>query len=130
MDAVVGAISISDVVIGKVHLPFTNKRSWVEIQWECPDLRRVFNYIENGTLPGKRGRNLRRVKRYMSSKVVLSTEGALVLHDIEPFSPVTEKIVVPQKVIYGILTVLHLRLEHPTNLQLSKIFSIPQTLVF
>ena len=83
----------------------------------------MFNYIENGTLPGKRGRNLRRVKRYMSSKVVLSTEGALVLHDIEPFSPVTEKIVVPQKVIYGILTVLHLRLEHPTNLQLSKIFS-------
>ena len=126
MDAVVGAISVSDVVSGKVHLPFTNKRSWVEIQRECPDLRRVFSYIENGTQPGKKGRNLRCVKRYMSSKVVLSAEGALVVHDIEPFSPVTEKIVVPQKVLHGILTVLHLRLEHPTNLQLSKIFSIPQ----
>ena len=123
MDAVVGAISVSDVVSGKVHLPFTNKRSWVEIQRECPDLRRVFNYIENGTQPGKSGRNLRRVKRYMSSKVVMSVEGALVVHDIEPFSPVTERIVVPQKVLHGILTVLHLRLEHPTDLQLSKIFS-------
>ena len=83
----------------------------------------MFNYIENGTQPGKRGRNLRRVKRYMSSKAVLSAEGALVVHDIEPFSPVTEKIIVPQKVLHGILTVLHLRLEHPTNLQLTKIFS-------
>ena len=113
MEAVVSAISVTDVIEGKVQLPFTNKRAWLEIQEECSDLRHVFKFVRNGTTPGKKGKNFRNVKRYMTSKVVLSTEGTLVVHQVEPLSPVAERIVVPQGVLHGILTVLHIRLEHP-----------------
>ena len=123
MSSVVAAISVQDVLEGKVQLPFVNKRAWVEIQGECPDLKRVCQYIENGTGPSKKGRNLKLVKRYISSKVVLSSEGTLVVRNIEPLRPVIERIVVPQQVLHGVLTVLHLRLSHPTGFQLSKAFN-------
>ena len=123
MTSVVASISVCDVLEGKVNLPFVNKRSWIEIQEECPDLRRVFKYIRNGTNPGKKGRNLREVRRYITSKVVISREGALVLRQVEPFNPITERIVVPQQVLPGILTVLHIKLNHPSSHQLVKVFN-------
>ena len=123
MDAVVATIKVSDVLEGRVSLPFINKGSWVEIQELCSDLRHVFKFIRNGTTPGKKGRNLREVKRYMSSKVVISREGALVVRQIQPFNDAAERIVVPQQVLHGILTVLHLRLCHPTAYQLNKVFN-------
>ena len=123
MSSVVNAVTVSDVLEGSVQLPFTNKRSWIEIQEECPDLRQVFKFIRNGTTPGKKGRNLRMVKRYISSKVVISSEGALVVRQVEPFNPTSERIVVPHNVLHGILTVLHLKLNHPSSYQLSKVFN-------
>ena len=121
-EAQISTVSVSDVLDGKVHLPFTNKRAWVEIQEECPDLRNVFKYLSNGTKPGKKGGNLRKVKRYISAKTTISAEGALVVSRVEPFNPVTELIVVPQGVLHGLLTVLHLKLEHPSTSQLVKVF--------
>ena len=122
LSSVVGAVTVEEVLKGDVHLPFINKRAWVEIQSECPDLRRVHQYLQNGTSPGKKGKNLRLVKRYITSKVVISPEGTLVVHHVEPLHRATERIVVPQQVLHGILTVLHLRLNHPTSHQLHKVF--------
>ena len=123
MSSVVYAVSVADVMEGKVQLPFIGKKAWIEVQEECPDLRNVFKFLQNGTSPGKKGRNLRLVKRYISSKVVLSAEGALVVRQIAPFSPTIERIVVPQNVLNGILTVLHIKLNHPSVLQLTRVFN-------
>ena len=123
IESVVAAVSVPDILEGRVQLPFINKRSWVEIQEECPDLRHVFKYIRNGTAPGKKGRHLRLVRRYMSSKVTISAEGALVVRQVEAFNPTSERIVVPQKVLPGILTVLHIKLNHPSSYQLLKVFN-------
>ena len=121
MEAVVGAYSVRDVEEGRVHLPFINKGAWVDIQNECKDLRRLKLYIQNGTSPGKNGRNMRMVKRYLSSKVVISKEGALVVRDIQTLGPILDRIVIPQQVLHGILTMYHLRLEHPTCYQLTRV---------
>jgi hypothetical protein len=121
MTSVVGAFSVKDVSEGNVQLPFTNKRAWVEVQDECPDLRRVSHYLRNGTSPGRKGRNQRIVKRYISSKVGISSEGTLVVRSVQPLGPAIERIVIPQQVLHGVLTVFHLRLNHPTSYQLSKV---------
>ena len=121
--AIVGAVQVSDVLNGSVQLPFVNKKSWIGIQEECPDLRNVLKYLRNGTTPGKKGRNLRLVKRYITAKVVISPEGALVVRNIEPFLPSTDRIVVPQQVLHGVLTVLHLKLNHPSSFQLMRVFN-------
>ena len=123
MESVVAAVTVEEVLSGEASLPFTNKRAWREIQEECPDLQRVFKYLANGTKPGKKGRNLRNVKRYLSSKAVLSSEGTLVVKNIEPYSQSTERIIVPQQVLHGILTVLHIRLNHPAAAQITRVFN-------
>jgi hypothetical protein len=123
IESVVSTVTISDVLEGKVNLPFINKKSWIEIQNDCPDLRNVYKFLRNGTSPGKKGRNLRQVKQYIRSKVIISAEGTLVVHQIEPFLPQSERIVVPQTVLHGILTVLHIKLNHPSRYQLMKAFN-------
>ena len=126
IDSVVGSvksISVSDVLDGLIQLPFTNKGTWAPIQEQCPDLRNVIKFLTNGTRPGRKGRNLRQVKRYLNANVVISDHGTLVVRQVEPFNPVSERIVVPQQVLHGILTALHLKLEHPTCLQLTRVFN-------
>ena len=123
LNSVVSAITVTDIMEGRYQLPFTNKSAWKEIQSECPDLRNVLKYLRSGTSPGKKGRNLRNVKQYISSKVVISPEGTLVVRHIEPFLPQMERIVVPQTVIHGVLTVLHIITNHPSNYQLMKVFN-------
>ena len=123
LNSVVAAVTVADIMEGKYQLPFTNKSAWVEIQSECRDLSNVMKYLRSGTTPGKKGRNLRIVKQYMSSKVVISTEGTLVVRQTEPFLPQTERIVVPQSVLHGILTVLHIITNHPSSYQLRKVFN-------
>jgi hypothetical protein len=122
LSSVVGAFTVSDVLSGKIQLPFLNKKAWVDIQNECPDLHRVFKYLQNGTSPGRKGKNLKTVRKYISSKVVISSEGALVVHNLQPLTPVTERIVIPEQVLHGVLTVLHIRLGHPTSYQLHQVF--------
>ena len=124
MESVVASISVKDVLDGNIQLPFTNKHAWLEIQQTCPDLRRLRNYLENGTKPGRNsGTNLTTVKRYKSSGVVISSQGLLVKRELEPLAPAVEKIVVPKHVIQGLLTAIHLKLEHPTTHQLRKVIN-------
>ena len=124
IDSVVSAVTVSDILEGRSEIPFTNKAAWIEVQSECHDLKNVMKYLKNGTTPGKKGRNLRIVKQYRNSKVKISREGTLVVQQIEPFLPQSERIVVPQSVIHGILTALHIFTSHPTASQLIKVFTL------
>ena len=58
----------------------------------------------------------------MSSNLLVSPDGLLIHRVAQPLIKV-DQIVVPQNVIDGILTALHLKLQHPTAYQLMKAFS-------
>lgn len=121
-DSVVQEISISDVVDGKVKLPFTNRSAWREVQQENHDLRIVIDHIKRGTPPSRKSKNLRTVRKYFSKKLIISSDGLLVHRIVKPLQ-ITDQIVVPENVTEGILTALHLRLQHPTAHQLVKAFN-------
>ena len=121
-ESVVNEISISDIVEGKVQLPYTNRASWKETQAECPDLRKVYSHKKSGTIPNKKSKNLRTVRKYISSNVIISHDGLLVHRLVKPLSTY-DQIVVPEQVCHGLLTALHLKLQHPSQSQLSKVFS-------
>ena len=121
-ESVVCNFVTEDVLQGRVNIPFTNRRSWKEIQGECSDIRKVIAHTQQGTKPNKKAKNLKMVRRYMSSKVVVAHDGVLVIRNAEPLSAVREQIVVPNQVLHGLLMVLHLRLGHPTTLNLQKVF--------
>ena len=123
MDSVVMNLSVEDIITGRSSMPWTNRRAWSEIQDECDTLRKVKFFRSKGTTPNRKSKNLRQVRRHMSAGTILSHDNLLVNPHTPPLGPVQERIVVPESVLHGLLTIMHLRLNHPSSHQLSKVFS-------
>lgn len=121
-EGVVNEVSITDIIDGKLQLPYTNRASWKTVQSECPDLRKVLAHKKNGTMPNRKSKNLRRVRKYLSSNILVSADGLLVHRLVKPLVA-HDQIVVPEQVVDGLLTALHLKLQHPTSHQLTQMFS-------
>ena len=60
--------------------------------------------------------------RYIQ-KAKIDKEGVLVVGHSEPFLPPKDLIIVPQAILKGLLTSLHISLKHPTVNQLTKVFN-------
>ena len=115
-DSVVRNVSIHDILNNKSNLPFTSRSAWRQIQNDCSDLRRVHAHLKQGTRPSKKLTNVRDVKRYLNS-VSIASDGLLVVKRTLPFAPVADAIVVPRSVLDGLLTALHIKLNHPSRHQ-------------
>ena len=118
----VNSLSVADVISGRVQLPYKNRKAWLEVQQQCPDLRKVFTFKKSGTEPSRTSKNLREVKRYMNANLIIAKDGLLVQRKADPLSPMTDHIVIPRSVVHGLLSALHLKLEHPTAYQLTRVF--------
>ena len=119
--SVVRKTTIEDVLSGHVNVPYTTRSSWHALQRDCPDLRRVHACLSQGTRPTHKTPKITNVKRYLR-KLTIGKDGLLVVSQTVPFLPTRELIVVPQHVLPGILTSLHLHFNHPSTSQLQKIF--------
>ena len=119
-DSVVRAVSVQDIFQGKVRLPFTSRPAWLAIQSECPDLRRTHAHLVQGTRPSKKLTNIKDVKRYLQVASI-ANDGLLVVQHQEPLSPPRERIIVPRQALDGLLTALHIQLNHPSCHQLKMV---------
>ena len=119
-ESVVRMSSVQDVLDGNVRLPFTSRPAWLAIQSECPDLRRTHSHLVQGTRPSRKLTNVKDVKRYLQVASVAS-DGLLVVKRHEPLSPSRECIVVPRQALDGLLTALHIQLNHPSSHQLKTV---------
>lgn len=119
-DSVVRNISTQDVLANITRLPFTSRAAWAQIQLECPDLRRVHAHLKQGTRPSKKLTNLKDVKRYLNIATI-ARDGLLIVQNNQPLAPSTDRIIVPRSVIDGLLTALHIKLDHPTKHQLTQV---------
>ena len=88
-----------------------------EIQSECPDLRRTHAHLKQGSRPSTKVTNIKDVKRYLNVASI-AKDGLLVVPRTDPLSPVTELVIVPRSALDGLITALHLKLDHPTKNQL------------
>ena len=122
----VGEVTVSDVLSGKAKVPYATKSSWLQIQKSCPDLSRVHKFLTKGATISKKKKRLTDVKRYINSGVMVLTgqhEGLLVVKQASPFIPDRIKVVIPREVSEGLLTAIHISMEHPSANQLKLIFS-------
>ena len=115
--AAVHQVTVTDVLSGKARLPFTSQPAWLQMQSECPDLRRTRAHLLQGTRPSRKLTNATDVKRYLNH-VTAATDGLLVVRTEDAFAPTRERIVIPRRILHGILTALHIQLGHPTAHQL------------
>ena len=89
---------------------------------ECQDLRRVHAHLTNGTRPTAKNNKVGVVKKFLRN-VTVAKDGLLVVKQSQPFLPQTELIVVPLRLLHGLLTSLHIMLNHPTAHQLTNVFN-------
>ena len=106
-------ISIQDILDNKSSLPFSTRSAWLQIQSNYPDLRRVHAHLKQGTHPSKKFTNVCDVERYLNCTSI-AKDGVLVVKRNQPFVPVIETIVIPPSMLDGLLTALHIKLNHPS----------------
>ena len=115
-DSVVRSSSVQDVR-GLSHLPFTTRSAWIQIQSDCPDLRRTHAHLKQGTRPSKKLTNIKDIKRYLNVASI-ARDGLLVVRPNTPFASPSEQIIIPRTILDGIATALHIKLDHPSKHQL------------
>ena len=122
----VGEVKISDIISGESKVPFTTKNSWIGVQQACTDLNQVYKYLTTGASIPKNKKQLTDVRRYLSCGVSLSSgqrPRLLVIRQSSPFKPTTDRIVIPRHIAAGLITAMHIQLDHPSAHQLKLIFS-------
>ena len=105
-------VTTNDVTSGRARLPFTSRSAWLAIQAECPDLRRTPSDLTQGTRPSKKITNAKDVKRYINVASI-AQDG--------PLSPARVCNIVPRMVLDGLVTALHIQLDHPSCYQLKQV---------
>lgn len=114
-------VNIKDILEHNCNTPYTNPNAWRDIQKSSPVLRRVYSHLRHGTRPAKKSREHKDFKRYLRS-ATLGRNGLIVFRRQTPFTSASYLPVVPQEVIKGLLTALHIKLQHPSISQLRKVF--------
>lgn len=116
-ESVVRSISIDSIVSGTSRIPFATRSAWLQVQSECPDLRRTHAYLKQGTRPSKKLTKIKDVKRYLQVASI-AKDNLLVVKRQDPLLPPSELIVVPRSVLDGLVNALHIKLDHPSRHQL------------
>ena len=116
-DSVVRPVTVQEIIDNMTKLPFTTHSSWLDIQSECSDLCRTHAHLKQGTRPSKKVTSVKDVKRYLAVASI-AKDGLLVVPRNDPLSPARELIIVPRPVVHGLVTALHLKLDHLSKHQL------------
>lgn len=96
---------------------YLNRKAWHNVQESCKDLRRVHSHLKRGTRPLRKHRHLRDVRHYLNH-VIIARDGLLVVKNVTALTSLSERIVVPRSVINGLVTAMHIKLQHPSKHQL------------
>ena len=121
-DLSVNSLTVSDIQNNLAKMPFTNVPAWKSAQKADADLKRVFAQLSAGSRPGRKERNIQNIRRYLQVTTI-SNSGLLIVRKPNPYGKDYELIVVPQSLVPGLITALHLKLSHPTRYQLKTLWN-------
>ena len=120
-ETVVNVVTVKDILSGSAKMPFISHSAWCSAQRDDSSLRRTYAHLSQGTRPPRKARNLKEVRRYLRVATI-STNGLLIVNKSDPFVHQRSLIIVHIDILQGLLTALHLQLEHPTKYQLQQVF--------
>ena len=120
-EVTVSSVQVADILSGKCPIPYNSPAAWKATQQDCPSLRRVYAHLTQGTRPNKKSKHIKDIKRYLKD-CSIGRDGLLVVRREMPFAQTRDLTVVPRQVLPGLLSALHLKLDHPSNYQLTKVF--------
>ena len=116
--ATVSPISMKDILENRVNLPFSQRNGWKNIQDEDKTIQTLKRHMQSGTIPQRRGIKQPELKKlynlFQHQKIVISNDGLVMKLETDVLGNVIQQIVVPNSIMKGILTALHVKFDHPT----------------
>ena len=103
-------------------MPYTNVAARKNAQQDSPTLRRTFAHLTKGTRPGRKEKNIKDLRRYINV-ASLDDNGLLIVKKSDAFVAERKLIIVPCEILPGLISALHIQLNHPTKHQLQKLFN-------
>ncbi len=123
VNSVVGSVSISDVLEGKLRMPFLCPSSWRSAQQSNEVCRSAFNHLQNGTRPTKKTTKIsREIKTILNIASINRSKTLLVVRKQDPYVGTRELIYCPKEISSGLIVALHLMFHHASKSQLRKLF--------
>ena len=123
---VIAALTVSDIDSGAVSMPFTQTSGWKDIQESDQTLSKLRHHIQGGTIPVRRTRNSELKRLYtlfQQGKITLNPKGLVVYNLRDNLGNVKSLIVVPTKIMKGLVTALHIKCRCPSRKELENIIS-------
>ena len=123
----VAKISVQDIEQGSLSMPFTQKSAWLAVQKKDKTHQQLDSLIKSSQSPEKKktGGDHTILKRLHSlfKKGLLkqASDGLMTVSHTDPYSGIHQAISVPSQIYPGLIQALHLKLNHPSKLQLLKL---------
>ena len=123
----VAKISVADINEGRVTMPFNQRAAWLKVQKEDKIHQQLSFLINNSLSPEKRktkGDNtiIKRLHNlYKLGKLSIAHDGLITVTYTDPYRGPFQAISIPLSMYPGLIQALHLKLDHPSKLQLQKI---------
>ena len=114
---------LSDILCkGRGSIPLGSRAAWLEIQRSNTECRKYLDQVKYGQLPGKKDSakaNLNKMRKNCiieNGLIVCKTFDSVLMKE-------RSRVFVPGEFLQSILTVIHVRLDHPSAYQLENIFN-------
>ena len=123
----VAKITVDDIEKGRVKMPFIQKAAWLKVQKNDPVHQQLSLLIDSSQLPNKKktkGNNtvLKRLHNmYKVGQLTKATDGLITVTHTDPDRGNYQAISIPTPMYPGLIQALHLKLDHPSKLQLQRL---------
>ena len=125
----IAKVTVEDIEHGKVSMPFTQRAAWLKVQKNDKMHQQLTWLLNSSQSPEKKktkGDNtvLKRLHNlYKNGMLKKSSDGLITITHVEPDGRSSQAISVPTAMYPGLIQALHLKLTHPSKLQLQRLSS-------
>ena len=126
-DALVQRVTVKDILDGTYKMPYLQARTWASLQKKDPVVSKLIKLIEVGQKPEQKrtGGNNTILKnlhsQFTKGNLKISSSGLVTVSQVDDSGTTRSLIVVPSPLFPGLVTSIHLRLQHPTKYQMNKL---------
>ena len=110
-------------------MPYTQPRTWLALQKKDPALSKLSKLIRSGQKPEdkKTGGDYTVLKllygQFTKGNLAIAKDGLITVKANDDAGIPRNQVVIPSKLFPGLLSALHIKLQHPSKHQMSKLIS-------
>ena len=128
-EAVVKAVTVSDIINGKYQMPYAQPAAWATLQQKDPVLRKLSNLIHSGQKPEAKRMNgnntvIKSLYNYFTrGDLSIAKNGLMTIKSHDDAGIARNQIIIPSGLFPGLVAAIHIKLKHPTKFQMGKLLA-------